>query len=119
MLARLWGDGPGALLVGVRTGPVFRRAVCYCHWGSSQVHKGKGARMFIVVLVVVRSCRQWGVPPPGRLNRRNTPRQHGVPCRHIKTHLTCGHTLKTLGLRNTGRNRLEIENRMPIPVCKK
>ena len=58
MFARLWGDGhPGALPVGTRTGPVFRRAVCYCH-------KGTGARMFTVVLVVVRSCRQWGMCLP-------------------------------------------------------
>lgn len=67
-----------------RTGPVFRRAVCYCHWGSSQVHKGTGARMFIVVYVV-RSCRQWGVLPgeTEQEKHRDSTEYHAVTLRHI------------------------------------
>lgn len=78
------GDGPGALLVGSEDWPRSPEGSLLLPLGQSQVHKGTGARMFIVVLAV-RSCRQ-GRGFPGRLNRRNTPRQHGAPqsaARHI------------------------------------
>ena len=64
-MARLWGDGhPGGPAGGSEDWPSVPEGNLLCHWGRSQVHKGTGARMFIVVLVVVRSCRQWGVCLP-------------------------------------------------------
>lgn len=49
--------------------------------------------MSVVVSVVVRSCRQWGVPPPGRRNGeetlRDTTEHHAITS---EAHLACGST---------------------------
>lgn len=39
------------------------------------------------------------VPPPGRLNRRNTLRQQGVPCHHIRDTSDLWTHLKNTGLK--------------------
>ena len=71
--------------------------------------------MSIEVSVVVGSCRQRGVPPPGRLFGRH----HGAPSHHIRGSSGLWTHLNSTGLEEHSKRQAYRVERMPIPVRQK